>query len=101
MDIRANQLQDKKQRERLRDLAGQALKKDCRFLEIGSWCGDSTVVLADMIRQRDLGCPFVPRNPIMLLSFRGNCVAPVMASQAAGTAIHEPPRTIRNPSKPA
>jgi len=43
---------------------------------------------------------FAARNPIMLLSFRGSCVAPVMASQATGTAIHEPPRTIRNPSRP-
>jgi hypothetical protein len=41
-----------------------------------------------------------PRNPIIQLSFSGKCVAPVTASQAAATAIHDPPRTIRNPSRP-
>ena len=47
----------------------------------------------------DMSSPVLANK--ILLSLSGNWVAWVMASHAAGTAIHEPPRATRKPSKPA
>ena len=48
-DIRLDQLAEE-QRTVLRHLAKSVAHESCRMLEIGSWCGDSTVVLGQVAR---------------------------------------------------
>ncbi|MBN1788436.1 MAG: class I SAM-dependent methyltransferase, partial [Sedimentisphaerales bacterium] len=45
IDIKESQLHSDEQRVVLRKLAEYAARPGCKFLEIGSWCGDSTVLL--------------------------------------------------------
>jgi hypothetical protein len=46
MDVKERQLASVEQETVLRGLAEAAARPHCRFLEVGSWCGDSTVILA-------------------------------------------------------
>ena len=46
METRTNQFASQEQRKALLALARSVAKQGCRFLEVGSWMEDSTVVLA-------------------------------------------------------
>jgi len=51
MDVKEKQLADSEQEIVLRGLALAAARPGCRFLEVGSWCGDSTVLFAEVLRE--------------------------------------------------
>jgi hypothetical protein len=51
MDVKEKQLAGSEQEIVLRGLALSAARPGCRFLEIGSWCGDSTVLFAEVVRE--------------------------------------------------
>jgi predicted O-methyltransferase YrrM len=51
MDVKERQLASLEQETVLRGLAHAAARPVCRFLEVGSWCGDSTVILGDVVRE--------------------------------------------------
>jgi hypothetical protein len=51
MDVKDRQLAGAGQEAVLRGLALAAARSGCRFLEIGSWCGDSTLILANVVRE--------------------------------------------------
>jgi predicted O-methyltransferase YrrM len=50
MDVRQQQLASTEQESVLRGLAEAVARPSCRFLEVGSWCGDSSVVLGAVAR---------------------------------------------------
>jgi hypothetical protein len=50
MDVKEKQLAGSEQEIVLRGLALAAARPGCRFLEVGSWCGDSTVLFAEVLR---------------------------------------------------
>jgi predicted O-methyltransferase YrrM len=49
-DVRIWQLNNDNERRYLRALAEVAAKPGCRFLEVGSWCGDSAIILGEVAR---------------------------------------------------
>ncbi|MBF0538949.1 MAG: class I SAM-dependent methyltransferase [Nitrospirae bacterium] len=51
MELRETQLASQEQRIILRQLAESVAAPGCKFLEIGSWCGDSTTVIAKVARE--------------------------------------------------
>src|SRR5262245_58787767 len=51
MDVHEQQLASTEQEVVLRGLAEAAARRRCRFLEVGSWCGQSSVVLARVAQQ--------------------------------------------------
>ncbi len=51
MDFKENQIGSEEQRIVLRTLAESVATPGCRLLEIGSWCGDSSVVLGKIAKQ--------------------------------------------------
>lgn len=51
MDIKEFQMASEEQRIALRQLTEAAAKPFCKFLEVGSWCGDSTIILAKVAKQ--------------------------------------------------
>jgi hypothetical protein len=51
MNVLDRQLASSEQEAVLRRLARAAARPGCRFLEVGSWCGDSTVILAEVARE--------------------------------------------------
>lgn len=51
-DLKKNQLTSNEQEVVLQTLADSAAKSDCNFLEIGSWCGDSTVILGKVAKEK-------------------------------------------------
>ncbi|KJU87395.1 hypothetical protein MBAV_000403 [Candidatus Magnetobacterium bavaricum] len=51
MELRETQLASQEQRIILRQLAESVARPGCKFLEIGSWCGDSTTVIAKVARE--------------------------------------------------
>ncbi len=57
MDLKEQQLASVEQEIVLRTLARSVARPGCRFLEVGSWCGQSTVVLA-RVAQEFGGCLF-------------------------------------------
>jgi predicted O-methyltransferase YrrM len=46
LDLKERQISSREQIVVLRALAAAAARPGCKFLEVGSWCGDSTVVIA-------------------------------------------------------
>lgn len=53
MEFRINQLASQGQEEVLSALARLAAKKGCVFLEVGSWLGDSTIILAKIAKEKN------------------------------------------------
>ena len=53
MDLRAQQIWSPQQKQVLRALAESAARPGCRFLEVGSWCGDSASVFGKVAREND------------------------------------------------
>lgn len=51
MDLMERQLWSREQEKVLRALATAVARPGCRFLEVGSWCGDSSVVLGHVARE--------------------------------------------------
>jgi len=51
MDLHEHQLPFEEQHIVLRALAKSAAKPGCDFLEVGSWCGDSSLVLGEIARE--------------------------------------------------
>ncbi|MBF0608404.1 MAG: class I SAM-dependent methyltransferase [Candidatus Magnetobacterium sp. LHC-1] len=51
MELKETQLASEQQRVILRQLAESVAGAGCKFLEIGSWCGDSTTVIAKVARE--------------------------------------------------
>ena len=51
MDIREKQIPTGEQQTVLRALAMSASRVGCKFLEVGSWCGDSAVILGKVAQQ--------------------------------------------------
>lgn len=51
MDVRQPQLASREQEAVLRGLAHAAARPHGCFLEVGSWCGDSSVLLAQVVRE--------------------------------------------------
>ena len=51
MHIKSKQLSSREQIAILRALAKSVARHGCKFLEIGSWCGDSSVVLAEVAKE--------------------------------------------------
>lgn len=52
LDIKHDQIPDEEQKIVIRTLAEEAGGDACRFLEIGTWCGDSAVVLGSVAREK-------------------------------------------------
>jgi hypothetical protein len=52
MDVNRNQIPTKEEQIVLRSLALSAARDGCKILEIGSWCGDSSVVLGTVAREK-------------------------------------------------
>lgn len=50
MDLKERQMGSSEQEVVLEALARTAGRPDCQFLEVGSWCGDSTLVLGQVAR---------------------------------------------------
>ncbi len=53
MDVRTDQIGSREQRIVLRSLAEAVARPGCKLLEIGSWCGDSAVILGKVASQND------------------------------------------------
>src|SRR5947208_11534627 len=51
MDVKQQQLASAEQEAVLRGLAQSAARPHCRFLEVGSWCGDSTIILGKVAQE--------------------------------------------------
>lgn len=51
MDVKQKQLATYEQEVVLRNLAHAAARPNVKFLEVGSWCGDSSVLLAQVARE--------------------------------------------------
>ncbi|MBU4443630.1 class I SAM-dependent methyltransferase [bacterium] len=51
IDIKAKQIPAEDQKVVLRTLAESVARQGCKFLEIGSWCGDSTIVLGNIAKK--------------------------------------------------
>jgi hypothetical protein len=51
MDVKQQQLASGEQAVVLRGLAGAAARPGCKFLEVGSWCGASAAILAQVARE--------------------------------------------------
>ena len=51
IDIKEKQIHTEEQRIVLRILAESAARAGCKFLEVGSWCGDSTVLLGKVVQE--------------------------------------------------
>ncbi|MBF0344766.1 MAG: class I SAM-dependent methyltransferase [Nitrospirae bacterium] len=51
MELKETQLASEEQRIILKQLAESVARPGCRFLEIGSWCGDSTTVIGRVARE--------------------------------------------------
>lgn len=51
IDIKEEQLASNEQRIVLRTLAESVARAGCKFLEVGSWCGDSSVILGKVAKQ--------------------------------------------------
>ncbi|MBF0120897.1 MAG: class I SAM-dependent methyltransferase [Desulfobacterales bacterium] len=53
MDIKEKQIWSKEQEIVIQTLAESVAKHGCKFLEIGSWCGDSTVILGKVVQKHN------------------------------------------------
>lgn len=51
LDVKAKQMAVEEQAVVLTALAASAARAGCRFLEVGSWCGDSSVVLGEIAKK--------------------------------------------------
>jgi len=51
MDIKQQQIPTREEKVVLETLALSAARPTCKFLEIGSWCGDSTIILGKAAQQ--------------------------------------------------
>jgi Methyltransferase domain len=51
MDIKQEQIPTREEKIVLETLALSVARQGCKFLEIGSWCGDSTIILGKVARQ--------------------------------------------------
>lgn len=51
MDLQVDQIQSEEQKTVIRTLARAAARQGCVFLELGSWCGDSTIVIAKVAKE--------------------------------------------------
>ena len=52
MDVKQNQISTVEERIVLRRLTHCAARDGCKILEIGSWCGDSAIVLGNVAREK-------------------------------------------------
>lgn len=53
MDIKQKQISSDAQKIVLRTLAESVAKQGCSFLEIGSWCGESSIILGKVAQKHD------------------------------------------------
>lgn len=51
IDLKERQFATQEQKTVLRALAESVARPGCRFLEVGSWCGDSTVILGNVAKE--------------------------------------------------
>src|SRR5438445_676616 len=51
MDLKEQQMCSREQEVVLRTLAQAAARPGCKFLEVGSWCGGSSVLLARVVQE--------------------------------------------------
>lgn len=52
-DIKVRQIHSAGQEDVLRHFAHAAAKDQCRFLEVGSWCGDSAIILGQVAKEHN------------------------------------------------
>lgn len=53
LDIKQQQIPSEEQKIVLRTFAESVARKNCKFLEVGSWCGDSSIILENVVKKYD------------------------------------------------